>query len=90
MEALADEFFHCGVADYIGTAWEVPSEPAKIFAKRFYEELLSGKPIGEAVRLARKSLYDLKDTTCTWGAYQHYGDPTRTLLGLSKQQGPTV
>jgi hypothetical protein len=88
--ALADEFFHCGVADYIGTAWEVPSEPAKIFAKRFYEELLSGKPIGEAVRLARKSLYDLKDTTCTWGAYQHYGDPTRTLLGLSKQQGPTV
>jgi CHAT domain len=68
------------VADYINTAWEVPSEPAKTFARRFYEELLGRKPIGEAVKLARTSLYGRQDTACTWGAYQHHGDPRRTLL----------
>ena len=38
---LADEFFRRGVADYIGTAWEVPDKPAQMFAETFYEALLS-------------------------------------------------
>jgi CHAT domain-containing protein len=77
--ALADEFFHCGVADYIGTAWEVSSTPAKMFADSFYRELLRGASIGDSVRRAREALYRNPDATKTWGAYQHYGDPTRTL-----------
>ena len=81
--ALADEFFQCGVADYIGTAWEVPSEPAQAFATDFYTALLGGEPIGRAVMVARRALYDRQDGTCTWGAYQHYGDPTRPIFGRS-------
>ena len=78
--SLADGFFRCGIANYIGTAWEVESKPAKAFAERFYTELFAGKKIGEAVRLARESLYASScATTCVWGAYQHYGDPRKTV-----------
>ena len=84
---LADEFFRRGVSDYVGTAWEVPSKPAVRFASLFYKGLLrgaggKGAPLtyGEALRVARRGLYDnAKSFGTTWGAYQHYGDPMRML-----------
>jgi CHAT domain-containing protein len=82
--SLADEFFRRGVADYIGTAWEVPELPATIFAELFYKSLLgSNAPIGRAVQNARRTLFDRrtewKEFGTVWAAYQHYGDPTRVL-----------
>lgn len=88
--SLADEFFRRGVEDYIGTAWEVPEVPAKIFAERFYAALLgdSGRPpqtLGEAVQTARRSLFDRREEWpdefgTVWASYQHYGDPTRRIF----------
>ena len=82
--SLADEFFRRGVADYIGTAWEVPELPATIFAELFYKALLaSNAPLGRAVQNARRTLFDRraewKEFATVWSAYQHYGDPTRVL-----------
>jgi hypothetical protein len=81
LPTLADEFFRRGVCDYIGTAWPVPSIPALRFARKFYTELLAGKVLGEAVRLARESLFEGRSEfaqyASAWAAYQHYGDPTR-------------
>lgn len=92
--SLADEFFRRGVADYIGTAWEVPEGPAKSFAEQFYKEFFanwSGRrhatasptTLGEAVQRARRALFDRSaefgEHATVWAAYQHYGDPTRTL-----------
>ena len=92
--SLADEFFRRGVADYIGTAWEVPEGPAEMFAVKFYETLLgkgkagaghgTGPTLGEAVQAARKELWDKRtqwpaELQSVWAAYQHYGDPTRGL-----------
>ncbi len=81
--SLADEFFKRGVADYIGTAWEVQEKPATAFAKELYETLLPAKRssssirLGEAVRKAREVLYKKrKEWGPVWGAYQHYGDPS--------------
>jgi hypothetical protein len=84
--SLADEFFRRGVADYIGTAWEVPELPATIFAELFYRSLLGANaPLGRAVQTARRTLYDRraewKAFGTVWAAYQHYGDPTRVLSG---------
>lgn len=75
--SLADEFFRRGVADYIGTAWEVPEGPAKLFAEKFYEELLrdwqkdartravsGASTLGAAVQAARRALYDQREA---WG-----------------------
>jgi hypothetical protein len=83
---LADEFFKQGVADYIGAAWEIPSDPAKLFATEFYTALLTptngrAASLGAAVLKARQSLYRARDTMGpAWGAYQHYGDPARILV----------
>jgi CHAT domain len=92
LASLADEFFRRGVCDYIGTAWEIPSEPARDFALAFYRELLRGELLGEAVRRARDSLYDrrggLGESASVWAAYQHYGDPTRRIAWARPHAAP--
>ena len=92
--SLADEFFRRGVADYIGTAWEVAELPATVFAEALYRNFLGdrkappvsnqpdGPCLGEAVRTARETLFKQRAefaSPSVWAAYQHYGDPTRTL-----------
>jgi hypothetical protein len=87
---LADEFFKRGVYDYVGTAWEVRDEPARVFAEAFYRSLLSPEgtgTVGEAVQAARRSLYEQEKYGTVWAAYQHYGDPTRRLYSNRVQQG---
>ena len=87
---LADEFFRRGVGDFIGTAWEVPESAAPLFARHLYSALFRNwesrsnlTPMGEAVQEARKALFDRRgefgEHASVWAAYQHYGDPTRTL-----------
>ena len=78
---LADEFFKQGVSDYIGAAWEIPSVPAKVFAEEFYTALLTkSKRIGAAICQARKTLYTKREFGTAWAAYQHYGDPMRSII----------
>jgi hypothetical protein len=77
LPSLADEFFHLGVRNYIGTAWEVNDVGAGLFAKTFYRALLGGESVGESLRLARRELWrDQATYGALWAAYQHYGDPT--------------
>jgi tetratricopeptide (TPR) repeat protein len=52
----------------------VDDEAARDFALKLYDELLSGTPYGEAIRLAREVVFDRHGATNTWGAYQCYGD----------------
>ncbi len=81
---LADEFLRTGVANYIGTAWKVPEQAATIFAECFYAEYLgvrSRQTLGAAVLAARRSLFERRvELAGSWAAYQHYGDPMRTLI----------
>jgi pimeloyl-ACP methyl ester carboxylesterase len=77
LPSLADEFFHLGVRNYVGTAWEVNDLGAELFATRLFDELLAGRRVGEAVLAARRELWERRDLYgALWGAYQHYGDPT--------------
>jgi hypothetical protein len=71
--------------EFDGTAWEVPEGPAKLFAEVFYTALFqSGDTLGAAVKAARNALYARRtewgEFGTVWGAYQHYGDPTRRLI----------
>jgi len=85
--SLADAFFKRGVYDYIGTSWQVKEQPAVAFAQAFYESLFTLSPdeqqsatIGDAVQSARRALYQAREKFGNaWGAYQHYGDPTRQV-----------
>jgi hypothetical protein len=88
LPSLADEFFKLGVRNYVGTAWEVNDVGAELFARKFYGSLLEGDTFGESVRLARKALWQDRDTYgALWAAYQHYGDPTSDA-GLAKKATP--
>jgi hypothetical protein len=85
---LADEFFRRGVRDYIGTAWEVNDEGAILFAEVLYESLLTAAnpdcSIGAAMLTARRALASKEDVFGTlWAAYQHYGDPTASLIDVT-------
>ena len=74
---LANAFLLSGVRHYVGTFWDMIDEPSRHFALSFYEHLLSGQPIGRAVRLARESLIgQYGEETVVWAGYLLYGDPT--------------
>jgi len=74
---LANAFLLCGVRHFLGTFWEIQDEPSLLFALEFYENLLNGAMIGEAVREARVRLvHDLGEENVIWASYMLYGDPT--------------
>jgi pimeloyl-ACP methyl ester carboxylesterase len=84
LPSLADEFFHLGVRNYIGTSWEVNDIGAVKFAEIFYGKLLgSGQlscTVGEGMLAARQALWARRHSFGKlWAAYQHYGDPTATF-----------
>jgi pimeloyl-ACP methyl ester carboxylesterase len=76
---LAQAFFERGVPNFVGTGWPVEDEQAVTFAVTFYERLVHGATMREAVQAARRGLFDA-GTGSTWGAFQHYGDPDDVLL----------
>jgi hypothetical protein len=70
---------------FVGTESEVPDDVAADFAERLYEEMLGGRPLGEAVVLARRRL--LAERSSPLGLlYVLYGDPA---LGVSRSAPPT-
>ncbi|WP_298713582.1 CHAT domain-containing protein [Chitinophaga sp.] len=65
-----------GVRAVIVAGWAVDDAAALDFTGRFYKEMFQGKNFGDAVKAARKHIFDLHGhRTNTWGAYQCYGDP---------------
>jgi class 3 adenylate cyclase/CHAT domain-containing protein/tetratricopeptide (TPR) repeat protein len=78
---LANAFILTGVKHYIGTFWEVLDEPSRLFALEFYKQVISGRTIGEAMRLARQELIDkFGEETIVWASYLLYGDPTFSYM----------
>lgn len=72
---IGTELIRKGVKAVVVAGWEVDDSAALAFAKRFYEEMLSGRNFGNAVHSARKYVYDNFKHTNTWGAFQCYGQP---------------
>ena len=93
--SLADEFFRRGVQDYVGTAWPIDAAGAVLFATTFYEALLAdaGQPasIGTALLEARQALAGRTlNYGSLWAAYQHYGDPRRSVRAPAAGAIPSV
>ena len=84
---LANAFLVSGVQHYIGTFWEILDEPGREFALAFYQELLAGATIGEAIKEARKHLLNkYGEETIVWASYMLYGDPSYSYLVLAKEE----
>ena len=74
---LANAFLKSGVRHYLGTFWDIQDEPGQLFAVTFYEKLLEGQAIGEAIRQARRELIArFGPENIIWASYMLYGDPT--------------
>lgn len=88
--AFAEAFFQRGVRNFVCTAWPVDDAAALLFATRFYESFLGlgdadglhPVTIREALLLARRAIASSEEVYGggTWGAYQHYGNPSFRFL----------
>ena len=73
----AAQFLRAEAAAFVGAYWSVYDQAANDFAQAFYTRLLSGMPIGKAVKEARAVIRPLGDPT--WLAYTVFADPLATV-----------
>jgi CHAT domain-containing protein len=78
---IGTQLIEIGVKAVVVAGWAVDDTAALEFTKEFYSEMFNGSCFGDAVKKARKHVYDRFPGTNTWGAYQCYGDPFYTLTG---------
>lgn len=78
---FAGSFLRSGVTNYIGTNWEMPdTRPTIEFTRKFYETILQGETLGEALQKCRQYARDnftLNDLT--WASYMLMGNPERMI-----------
>ena len=74
---LAERLLMKSKLHFIGTYWDVGDETAMIFAQKFYDALLSGKPIGLAMQIGRTATHEIAGRD--WANFQHFGDPAYRL-----------
>lgn len=76
----APVLLRAGAAAFLGPLWEVDDAGARIFSRAFYERLLAGQPIGEAVRQARLKVRDELPGNPAWLTYTLFADPLARLV----------
>jgi len=72
-------FFSSGSADLIGGAWTVVSSVTHTFATRFYQVLVAGQPVAQAVFEARKAVAQTHPDPFYWGVFVHQGANSNPL-----------
>ena len=78
-EGLASSFLYGGAAGCIGALWPVYDRPARDLAVEFYNRVVEGHMIGEALRQARLCIREQYPDQITWASFVLYGDPTYQL-----------
>jgi hypothetical protein len=79
-QGLAASFVYGGALGCIGSLWPINDLRAARFAIEFYNQVLDGHLIGEAMRRARMRIKDDEPSEITWAAFVLYGDPTFRLV----------
>lgn len=78
---LGTQLIEIGVKAVVVAGWAVNDAAALDFAERFYQCMFEGDTFGEAIKKARRTVYEEHGTrNNTWGAYQSYGDPYYQLI----------
>ncbi|OGX17671.1 MAG: hypothetical protein A3K83_03150 [Omnitrophica WOR_2 bacterium RBG_13_44_8b] len=79
--SLASAFLFSGVRHYIGSIRRIEDQVSLAFSKEFYSQLISGKSVGESLRLSRlKSVNEFGMQSFAWTSYLLYGDPNFVLF----------
>jgi len=78
---IGSAFLLAGVKNYIGTFWVVHDEESVLFASSFYQGLVTGLSLGDALLRARHTIIAQRGWQgLTWASYMLYGDPAFSLL----------
>lgn len=89
--SVADGFLFGGALGVVGTLCDVSDRHAAPLAERFYEHVLGGAPLGEALRRARTICR--ADRECerspSWLSFVLYGNPGQRLLSAAEDE-PTL
>jgi hypothetical protein len=79
--SIAGSFLQAGVKVFVAPGWVVDDRGARMFAEALYDGMLAGRRLLEAVRDARRKVYQelgpLDENA--WGVYHCYGDPNYRL-----------
>ena len=68
---VAEAFLRGGVANYVGTYWPVGDAAAESFAQAFYQQLLAGETLADAIHKGRTAVDAIKSPD--WADYIFYG-----------------
>lgn len=88
--SVAVQLMESGAKAVVAAGWAVEDNAALTFARVFYEEILAGRPLGDAVQDARRETFFGHRQVNTWGAYQAYGDPAFRLLPEGRRKTGTA
>ena len=91
---FAEALLRGGIANFIGTYWPVQDITANTFAASFYQSLLKGASLNEALLASRCKLAKLPDSPAPqdWADYVFYGDPDfrlKACMGSAASSGGT-
>lgn len=88
---IGTQLIENGVKAVIVAGWAVDDEAALEFCRHFYRCMFEGSGFGDAVKSARKRIYEnFRFRTNTWGAFQCYGDPFYKLNNEIKDAHPSA
>lgn len=71
---FAEAFLRGGIANFLGTYWPVRDDAAETFAGRFYQEILQGQTLGDALQTGREEVRKVTSSK-DWADYIFYGNP---------------
>lgn len=72
-----------GCGGFVGTLWPVTDKAALAFAQAFYESLVKGSHVGEAILKARQGVRRRCPNDPSWLAYCCFADPLARLEEVS-------
>jgi hypothetical protein len=75
VQGLTDAFLQAGAKAVVGSLFRVPDAGGRVFAETFYERLLGGRTLGEAMRGARTAVFGKPQYGAAWACFVMYGDP---------------
>lgn len=83
-QGLAAGFVRGGAQGVIGTFWPVHDVGSRQLAEAFYQHILQGTPVGEALRQARLQTREARPSDPIWAAFLLCGDPRDRLLASDR------
>jgi CHAT domain-containing protein/tetratricopeptide (TPR) repeat protein len=84
--SLASAFLQSGALGVLGSFWPMLDAGSAAAALAFYQAVLTGAPVGAALRTARSTIRQANPLDPVWAAYLLYGQPTLRLLPIEQRE----